>query len=99
MVRVWQLQFTCLKLIGHNPLDGPHNVVCAGEDEFFKVRVVGEGYIFSGNAYLPASIQQIMDESVPILRVYHDEEDGDWQFLGRDAPDMKDALIVCLKNG
>jgi hypothetical protein len=40
-----------------------------------------------------------MEGRRPILTVYHDADDGLWQFLdGRDSPNEKDAVILCLKE-
>lgn len=44
------------------------------------------------------TVRQIIDEGLPILCVYHDEDDGAWQFLTGEAVSMADALVVCLKN-
>jgi len=41
----------CLKLIGNKLFDSLLNIVCAGEDEFLKIWVVREGYVFSGDAH------------------------------------------------
>jgi hypothetical protein len=32
----------------------------------------------------------------PILEVYHDEDDGSWQFLDGNPVENKDAMIVAL---
>jgi hypothetical protein len=44
------------------------------------------------------TVRQIAVDGHPILRVYHDIEDGGWQFLERDKPSMKDAMLVSLNN-
>ncbi len=40
------------------------------------------------------TIKQIMDKTLPILIVYHDAEDLDWQFLNHADLKMEDALSV-----
>lgn len=37
-------------------------------------------------------------EGAPILYVYHNEEDGAWQFRNSDNPDLNDAKIVALES-
>ncbi|MCL1948398.1 MAG: hypothetical protein FWF59_01510 [Turicibacter sp.] len=41
---------------------------------------------------------RIMNRMEPILSVWHDEEDGMWQFLGESGPDESDAVIVGLQE-
>ena len=39
----------------------------------------------------------VMEGREPILAVYHDEEDGAWQFIGGEwAPE--DLVVVCLEH-
>lgn len=44
------------------------------------------------------TVKQILDKTSPILLVYHDDEDGGWQFLTGQALDMNDARLVSLKE-
>ena len=44
------------------------------------------------------TVRPIMEKRSPILRVYHDEEDGGWQFLEWGTPEQADFLLVALKN-
>jgi hypothetical protein len=44
------------------------------------------------------SIRKIMNGDESILHVFHDEEDGAWQFLGLETPNQEDAVIVHLKH-
>ena len=40
---------------------------------------------------------RVMERQEPILAVYHDEEDGAWQFIGGAwAPD--ELIVVCLED-
>ncbi|MES2464486.1 MAG: hypothetical protein V4671_28325 [Armatimonadota bacterium] len=42
--------------------------------------------------------QQITSGDAPILYVFHDEEEGDWQFLDCGEPDTVRAAVVSLYN-
>ncbi len=43
------------------------------------------------------TLRDVMEDNLPILLVTHDAEDGCWQFLdGRDNPDPKVGIVVCL---
>jgi hypothetical protein len=42
--------------------------------------------------------RQVMFQNYPILEVYHDKEDGAWQFLCGTTTDPKDLLVVCLEE-
>ena len=44
------------------------------------------------------TIKQIMEKQLPILTVYHDQDDNGWQFLSNTELNMNDAMVVCLKN-
>ena len=44
------------------------------------------------------TVRQIVDRKRPILLVYHDEDDGSWQFLTGEAIDMADAMLVTLRT-
>jgi hypothetical protein len=44
------------------------------------------------------TVRQIIDDGLPILYVYHDEEDGAWQFLTDQPATMADALLVSLQE-
>lgn len=41
--------------------------------------------------------RQVMERREPILAVYHDEDDGAWQFIG-GAWAREDLIIVCLDH-
>lgn len=46
------------------------------------------------NAFTTA---RVMERKEPILAVYHDMEDGAWQFIGGDwAP--QELIVVCLED-
>lgn len=40
--------------------------------------------------------RQVVNEGMPILYVYHDEEDGAWQFHYGNNVSVEDAMIVSL---
>ncbi|SMB95188.1 hypothetical protein SAMN00120144_1884 [Hymenobacter roseosalivarius DSM 11622] len=45
--------------------------------------------------------RQIFEESMPILRVFHDDDDGAWQFLTGELGELvtsDDIMIVCLED-
>lgn len=42
--------------------------------------------------------RQIFKEDKPILRVYHDEDDGAWQFLTGETVIAEDLMIVALEQ-
>jgi hypothetical protein len=44
------------------------------------------------------TVRQIVREKKPALLVYHDIEDGGWQFLTGGEFSMEDALLVSLEN-
>jgi len=44
------------------------------------------------------TVRQVLKEAAPILRVCHDEEDGEWQFLTGGEVSMSDAMIVALEE-
>ena len=45
------------------------------------------------------TVSDIMRGYLPILRVYHDEEDGAWQFLtGGPLPPEKEWMLVALEE-
>jgi hypothetical protein len=39
-----------------------------------------------------------MREGDPIVEVYHDYDDGSWQFHGTRASSIKDSMLVCLSE-
>jgi hypothetical protein len=44
------------------------------------------------------SLRSIVFDGNPILHVAHDEEDGAWQFLGKEDACVEDSAVVCLKE-
>jgi hypothetical protein len=40
----------------------------------------------------------VMDGILPILSVWHDEDDGAWQFLASTGGDINKAMVVSLSN-
>jgi len=42
--------------------------------------------------------KQIFKEGKPILRVYHEDDDGSWQFLTEDDVTSDDIMVVCLEE-
>ena len=44
------------------------------------------------------TVKQIVEDGQPILLVCHDEDDGCWQFLTGSDFDVKDGLVILLKN-
>jgi len=42
--------------------------------------------------------RQVINENMPILFVFHDEDDGAWQFHHDNTPSIEDAMIVSLYN-
>ena len=44
------------------------------------------------------TVRQIMERRCPILRVYHDKDDGAWQFLEWGTPVDTDFMLVALKT-
>ena len=44
------------------------------------------------------TVKQIFEKNIPILYVSHDEEDGAWQFLTGDVPEVDDMMIVALEQ-
>ena len=44
------------------------------------------------------TVRQVMEGSEPILLVSHDEDDHGWQFVGRSAASVADAMMVALEE-
>ena len=44
------------------------------------------------------SLRSIVFGGNPILHVTHDEDDGSWQFLGKEDARVEDLAIVSLKE-
>jgi hypothetical protein len=44
------------------------------------------------------TVRQIVDEAQWIHSVFHDADDGSWHFIGPDAPQEEDALVVSLEQ-
>lgn len=45
------------------------------------------------------TLRGILRKDVPILAVFHNDDDGAWQFLdGSDSPDPKEAAVVALSE-
>jgi hypothetical protein len=44
------------------------------------------------------TVWQIVNGARPILLVFHDVEDGSWQFLDGQAIDIAEAMLVCLHS-
>ena len=42
--------------------------------------------------------RQIVKGEKPILRIYHDTDDGMWQFLCDDEVDIKDGMMIALSE-
>jgi len=42
--------------------------------------------------------RSIIHKREPILSVWHDEDDGMWQFLGSAEPNESDAVLVSLEE-
>ena len=42
------------------------------------------------------TLRQILQHDVPVLYVSHDVDDGCWQFLDGQNPDLADAMVVGL---
>jgi hypothetical protein len=42
------------------------------------------------------TIRQVIDDRLPVLLVFHDADDGAWQFLSGAAANETDARIVSL---
>jgi hypothetical protein len=44
------------------------------------------------------TLNDIVQESAPILQVSHDADDGAWQFLGSGAPNWEETTVVRLQK-
>jgi hypothetical protein len=44
------------------------------------------------------SLRSIVFDGKPILHVTHDEDDGSWQFLGKEDARIEDSAVVALKE-
>jgi len=44
------------------------------------------------------SLRSIVFDGNPILHVTHDEDDGAWQFLGKEDARIEDSAVVALKE-
>ena len=44
------------------------------------------------------TVKQIVDKTLPILLVAHEEEDGSWQFLCDTTYDVADLKVVALEE-
>ena len=55
--------------------------------KFFESKILG---VFT--------TKQVMYQNYPVLDVYHDIEDGSWQFLCGTTTDPKDLILVCLEE-
>jgi hypothetical protein len=42
------------------------------------------------------TLRRILQRDVPVLYVSHDADDGCWQFLDGQTPDLADAMVVGL---
>ncbi|HEY3927531.1 MAG TPA: hypothetical protein VGL89_04080 [Candidatus Koribacter sp.] len=56
-----------------------------------------EDWIFPDSPHTNSfTIRDIMDRKLPIIRVFHDKDDGAWQFHGAQESRLEDAILVCL---
>lgn len=44
------------------------------------------------------TVRQVMEKTEPILAIYHDLHDHDWQFIGSTGANMEDAMLVSLEE-
>jgi hypothetical protein len=44
------------------------------------------------------TLRQVFQEGKPVLHVTHDEEDGCWQFLTGEIPEISQGIVVCLQH-
>ncbi|HKB05973.1 MAG TPA: hypothetical protein VKD90_27510 [Gemmataceae bacterium] len=44
------------------------------------------------------TVRQLVHGGQPILLVFHDADDGMWQFLTGETVDMSDAMLVSLES-
>lgn len=44
------------------------------------------------------SLRQIIEENDDILHVSHNSDDGAWQFLSWETPQLEHGVVVCLEH-
>jgi hypothetical protein len=56
-----------------------------------------DGWAFPDSPHTECySTRRVMSGDHPITRVFHDSEDGAWQFHGPEESTIEDAVLVCL---
>jgi hypothetical protein len=73
--------------------------VSGGEFCFVIIFVMSNNWLFDQPPNCAViTLRQIMNGEQPILYISHDSDDGGWQFLSQETPEVEDCILVSLKR-